>query len=261
MIQFRARELTINKPASPVAGHSLSPTTVYPTHNSHRPGEADSIPVVSAAIAGSTHSGAAQTTSENVRNLSSPKSATNLQIVSPFHDCLGQFGKFAKLEFRRPNDGFVNGYVKIRWANRAFQREGSPQHVSDPIDTSLWGNFPTNINVVTGSTTGALVSGISVSSPVTSDFSTTDTLDFRDYSPVKFDWSPTVSSATSPDLLPQDVGGALTQSAKPHLLPPQFGFQGKMETNTDRKFWEFCKLHSCYPPTFCRECRWYHGLH
>lgn len=25
------------------------------------------------------------------------------------------------------------------------------------------------------------------------------------------------------------------------MVPPQFGFQAKMETSMDRKFWEFCE--------------------
>ena len=236
MANFQARELTINKPASPITEQSLSPTTVYSFHTSPHLREAQSFPVALPTTLSSTESDAVQAIPKNRKKPSNSKTVTTLQVLSPFHDCVGQFGKFARLEFRRPNDGFVNGYVKFRWEKRASPQQETLRQVSDSIEAGLWANLP---NTIPGATAGSTPR--TLLSPATPDFATTNVID---YSPTQSDWSG-FSSVSPPDMLPRDVGGALVQTAKPCLLPPQFGFQGKMETNTDRKFWEFCKLHVC----------------
>lgn len=242
MVQLRARELTINS-ASPVTGHNLSPATISPSHNSHHLPDVEPAPVILAAASDSADSGAAQLTSKDRRSSSISKAVTRTPLVSPFHDCLDQFGKFTRLEFRRPNDGYVNGYVKFRWANKASQQSDGSQPVPDPVDAGPWTDLPTTMpNAVAGPTPGGLVPVISLHSPVTTEFPTTDVTGF---SPAKSEWSSFTSAASSPDLLPQDGSGMVVQPTNPRMLPPQFGFRAKMETSTDRRFWEFCELRFC----------------
>jgi hypothetical protein len=189
--------------------------------------------------------------SKDRRSSTNSKAVATKQLVSPFHDCLDQFGKFAKLQFRRPNDGFVNGYIKFRWAGKSSPQMASSQPVPAPADSISWAGVSTTVSgAIPGTAQVVPMSVVPLYSPATSDFPATTV---GGIPLINHDWSPAFTSpASSPELLSQDGGPMAVQSTNPRMLPPQFGLQAKMETFTDRKFWEFCESYTNFSRPFSR---------
>jgi hypothetical protein len=50
-------------------------------------------------------------------------------MSSPFRDCLDSYGKFSLHPFNRPDDGFVDGYIKVRWSKNYRHLSHSPQYL------------------------------------------------------------------------------------------------------------------------------------
>lgn len=239
MFQFRAHELTIN-PASPVTKHELPSSTATsdldPNHPPHK-----TCGSLSAAVPHSQPADAQ--VQSNDRNRSDLKAVAEVGRVSPFRDCLDSFGKFTSLEFRRPNGGFVNGYVKFRWLDNSSQRPMQSQPLSRR-DSNSWGVVPSTGTIV-GPTPAPITFGFTGYSPVTTDFATdlmvtpagSDAL-----SPVQSEFSSTflTTPGTSPDVSPRTSSAVVSQS-NPRMVPPHFGHQVK-DDKMNRRFWDFCKL-------------------
>ncbi|KAF4125638.1 hypothetical protein GMORB2_0882 [Geosmithia morbida] len=183
-------------------------------------------------------------------------------IRSPFEDCREAFafGTFKSLEFQRPNDGFVNGYVKVRWPDKTGQRQlktarmavsmnASTSFSSDTVvipvnpnvsfspDVVMWDNPPSSANgAVVSSRADTSPSDTPLQSQTSSRFSFVDGTSF----PMSQEWTPAFPSVPPSQAVPgSNSATAMVPAATPRMVPPQFGFQAKMESNTDRKFWDF----------------------
>lgn len=242
MVKSRGHGLTI-LPASPEQGRSFSASTSPPSQRSRQLTDAQPIAAAPATPSDAAISSALTFSSKDRKSSTSSKAVAKKQLLSPFHDCLDQFGKFAKLQFRRPNDGFVNGYIKFRWAGKSSPQMASSQPVPAPTESILWAGDPTTVSgAIPGTAQAVPMSGVPLYSPATSDFSATTV---GGIPLINHDWSSAFTSpASSPELLPQDGGPMTAQPTNPRMLPPQFGLQAKMETFTDRKFWEFCESYT-----------------
>lgn len=242
MVKSRGHGLTI-LPASPEPRRSFSASTSPPSQRSRQLPDAQPTTAAPATPPDATISSALTLSSKDRKNSTNSKGIAKTQLVSPFHDCLDQFGKFAKLQFRRPNDGFVNGYIKFRWAGKSSPQMASSQPVPAPADSVSWAGAPTTVSGVTpGAAQVVPMSGVPLYSPATSGFPATTV---GGLPLINHDWSPAFTSpSSSPELVSQDGGSMAVQPTNPRMLPPQFGLHAKMETFTDRKFWEFCESYT-----------------
>lgn len=57
--------------------------------------------------------------------------AHGTMLRTPFRDCLNTFGTFAHHTFQKPDHGFVDGYIKVKWSNS----DGSLSQPAQPVHT------------------------------------------------------------------------------------------------------------------------------
>ncbi|CAI6098060.1 unnamed protein product [Clonostachys chloroleuca] len=163
-------------------------------------------------------------------------------IRSPFYDCLESFGTFQTKFIARPPEGFVNGYIKFAWGKDSQpgvitakvlpNGETVPLDLSPPIRSSTTPPMSathyhtaltplaTDMGVkIEASPSPTNIGGLSPSSIEYSGFSTPP-LDSQGSSPI--------SSAS-----------VIHYQDGPQMLPPQFGYQAKVDDRMDRRFWQF----------------------
>jgi hypothetical protein len=51
----------------------------------------------------------------------------NPKLRTPFRDCLGTYGKFDLHAFHRPDDGYVDSYIKVKWTSKHDRLSQSPK--------------------------------------------------------------------------------------------------------------------------------------
>lgn len=155
-------------------------------------------------------------------------------LISPFTGCTNRISETSEPRFARPDSGQVNGYVKFNWpARRSSVRSSVPEPSSDAAIEEV---VPEPVQDVTPLRGTSVVTFIGPS-PAPSVISG------GNLSPVnqEFVWSVAASPSTAwstPSSLPE-TSVQLVSTSDPRLLPPQFGFQAKMD-RMDRQLFEFC---------------------
>lgn len=147
--------------------------------------------------------------------------------MSPFKDCLGNFGKANRRRFDRPFDGKVNGYIKFNWPKERKQRRLS----------ALASNGDKNGDAKTSQTAlsfGSTTSAQGIIMPFEFDYQGFDFAKFQNCI-AQFDVYNSVFS------LPSDTDAPVTVGAMgaPRMVPKMFGYEADMD-HTDRKLWTFC---------------------
>jgi hypothetical protein len=156
-------------------------------------------------------------------------------VASPFTANEDRLIVSAFPRFIRPENGQVNGYVKFNWPSRAPSRRPSGP-VPPPSEDDVEDITP---NVTRSHTLDRNPTIITLVNPVPAMSSAPN----GTISPMDLEggWG----SASSPILMAgspvslQDTSQILV-SGDPKMLPPQFGFQAKMD-HIDRRLFEFCK--------------------
>ncbi|POR34629.1 Uncharacterized protein TPAR_05173 [Tolypocladium paradoxum] len=204
-------------------------------------------------------------TGDPVANSSQPrdqhprKPTSKAILVSPFKDCVGNFGDVHHRRFHRPLDGKVNGYIKFNWPKDRQQRRSSSVRPSSSVSNSP--------DVVEKVLSPAHVEALATSliplgpAPASSkaaivphdarelldDFSSflqgtcSATFDFGNPAGVSpatssvFDLSSAGVSPTVPNVEPATE---VVPIGAPRMVPRLFGYEAKMD-QTDRKFWNF----------------------
>ncbi|RYC79969.1 hypothetical protein BFJ63_vAg17143 [Fusarium oxysporum f. sp. narcissi] len=171
-----------------------------------------------------------------------PKDSTNGEIavhepgvtVSPFTANEDRLIVSAVPRFSRPENGQVNGYVKFNWPSRSTSRRPSaliPLSSEDDVEDTTPNSVRPQTTVRSPSI--ILVGPVPVASPVPSGT----------VPPMSIEGTP--ASASSPIMMASSPGSPQNSSSQavitgdPRMLPPQFGFQAKMD-NIDRRLFEFC---------------------
>ncbi|KAK2596680.1 hypothetical protein QQS21_006255 [Conoideocrella luteorostrata] len=165
-------------------------------------------------------------------------------ITTPFNDCLGSFGLHHSLQYSRPADGQVNGYVKFAWmkfeCTKSFSVVGTPSFPHSPRIVELDGDsdsakpepaaerlpvaFIEPQALPVDSSNGMVNCPIGNSKFVSQSAPT-------GYSPC----TPT-KSTPSPDF--SNDSWQVASMGAPKLVPSQYGYEIKMDY-TDRRFWMF----------------------
>ncbi|PNY25595.1 Uncharacterized protein TCAP_04467 [Tolypocladium capitatum] len=246
MVHYRVHELTFT-PALSAAELNLSPTS--PTRASisrphpylhKRPRYP--LPVTGDAVANGPRP----------RDQHQRKPTSNALLVSPFKDCVGNFGDVHHRRFQRPLDGKVNGYIKFNWPKDRQLRRSSSVHpsssVSDSPDVSenvLSAVSATSLIPLGPAPASSKAAGIvpsdaeeildSFSSFLNGTYSTTfDLSNSVGVSPATsslFDFGSTGAGSTVSSTDVASIGA-------PRMVPQLFGYDAKMD-QTDRKFWTF----------------------
>ncbi|SPJ85320.1 uncharacterized protein FTOL_11101 [Fusarium torulosum] len=160
------------------------------------------------------------------------ETAVGRPVLSPFTANEDRLIVAAFPRYARPENGQVNGYVKFHWPSRTTSRRPSG-YVPMAFEEDVEDITP---NVMRSQTTGRspnLTTFVGPAPAMSHVASGT-------VSPISNDgaWSsasPMTMMANSP-ISPQDSQAVTT--GDPKMLPPQFGFQAKMD-NIDRRLFEF----------------------
>jgi hypothetical protein len=152
-------------------------------------------------------------------------------VVSPFTIKKDRLTVSAAPRYPRPPGGQVNGYVKFNWPSRNTLRR-----LSAPVP------LPTGDGVegITPKSVGSQIIGRSPSiRPVPAVSHVPD----GTVSPMSIEGPLTGASSwktmITPPVSPQVSSSQAVVKSDPKMLPPQFGFQAKMD-NIDRRLFEFC---------------------
>ncbi|KAF4992178.1 hypothetical protein FGRMN_7309 [Fusarium graminum] len=180
----------------------------------------------------------------NIESQNSKKDATAVGrlIASPFTAKEDRLTVTAFPRYARPENGQVNGYVKFNWPSRNTSRRPSgqvPMSLEDDVEDitpnvtrSPTFEFSSNMSNFVGHMPAMYPVGNGAASPKGNDGA----------------WSSAssmvmINSPASPQELLSQTGIA----GDPKMLPPQFGFQAKMD-NIDRRLFEFCKDERTWSP-------------
>ena len=258
MVHCRIHELTFAS-ALPAAELNFSPAS--PTHDliSRPPSHVHKRPRLHLAATGDAVADGPQLRGQIPR-----KPTSKAILVSPFKDCVGNFGDIHHRRFHRPLDGKVNGYIKFNWPKDQQPRRPSstrpPSSVSTSPGVSAKVLSPTEVDafatslVPLGPSAAPSGSAIILSSlppDVSLSYKDIDRF-FNDNFSEAFDFSPTtVSPVTSsvfdsrtasgsPTTTDTEISTELVRIGAPRKIPPQMGYDAKMDA-TDRAFWSFCK--------------------
>lgn len=183
--------------------------------------------------------------------ITAPTTGALVLIRSPFYDCLDTFGTFPTQYIARPPEGFVNGYIKFAWgkdpqpgmitAEILPNGETVPMDLSPPIDSS---NTPPMPAIPPYAALTPLVTDVGVKletspSPTNIADFTPSGMDYSGFSTPSLD-----SQGSSPISSNSIITYQNYQNCQnnPQMLPPQFGYQAKVDNRMDRRFWQFCKL-------------------
>ncbi|KJZ78614.1 hypothetical protein HIM_02005 [Hirsutella minnesotensis 3608] len=183
--------------------------------------------------------------SSQVKDESSPKSPNSLLLVSPFKDCVGNFGEAQKRRFSRPYDGKVNGYIKFNWPKEKDSRRhsvgrespggDSPNVTESIVSYPETADTPCSSLIPLGPSPAASITPISFNE-VDQSFDFTNFLhgpvsstSFEQIEVVEVDAAATTGGEGSNELAPMGA---------PRKVPNLFGYEAQMD-QTDRKFWTF----------------------
>ncbi|KAM0561111.1 hypothetical protein ACHAPJ_003612 [Fusarium lateritium] len=155
-------------------------------------------------------------------------------VISPFTANEDRLIVSAIPRYVRPENGQVNGYVKFNWPSRTPPRRPSgpvPLPSEDDIE-DIMANSVRSQTIGRSPSVTTLVGPVPVASPTMSGT----------VSPMNIDavWT----SGSSPIMMtgspvpPQDLSSQVAITGDPKMLPPQFGFQTKMD-HIDRRLFEF----------------------
>ncbi|KAJ4234391.1 hypothetical protein NW759_001382 [Fusarium solani] len=165
----------------------------------------------------------------------------DVPAVSPFTDNGERLIVSTVPRYVRPENGQVNGYVKFNWPSRAPSRR--PSTVIQPSSDDDVEEIPTNSTQLAAASrrpsTVTIFGPVPVPSVLTggtvSPVSTDSTL-------MSVGSSPTMP--TSSPITPPESSLQLMSTNEPRMLPPQFGFQAKMD-RIDRRLFEFYTKNWC----------------
>ncbi|RSL53705.1 hypothetical protein CEP53_007672 [Fusarium sp. AF-6] len=165
----------------------------------------------------------------------------DVPAVSPFTDDGERLIVSAVPRYVRPENGQVNGYVKFNWPSRAPSRR--PSTVILPSSDDDVEEIATNSTQLAAASrrpsTVTIFGPVPVPSVLTggtmSPVSTDSTL-------MSVGSSPTMP--TSSPITPPESSAQLMTTNEPRMLPPQFGFQAKMD-RIDRRLFEFYTKNWC----------------
>lgn len=160
--------------------------------------------------------------------------ANRLALVSPFKDCLGNFGEAQKRRFNRPSDGKVNGYIKFNWPKeRPSRRPSASPIVAEPTASTADVDTPQTLIQVASAPASALTS-MTISPGVSSNF---------DLSCFLYDPAASFQRSRSLDVEVEaaeaETSTEMAPMGAPRKVPKLFGYEAQMD-HTDRKFWTFC---------------------
>ncbi|KAH7243913.1 fungal-specific transcription factor domain-containing protein [Fusarium solani] len=162
-------------------------------------------------------------------------------LISPFTDREHRVSVSTIPRFLRPKNGQINGYVKFNWPSRQPSRRPStlavPPSSNDGIE-----------DVTTDSTQLSTVSRrssvVTLIGPMPAPYAATS----MSVLPVKTDmaWTNVLpqTMATNLPTPPQESALQAMTTDQPRMLPPQFGFQAKMD-RIDRRLFEFYTKNWC----------------
>ncbi|KAF4441676.1 hypothetical protein F53441_11936, partial [Fusarium austroafricanum] len=169
-------------------------------------------------------------------------------VVSPFTANEDRLIVSASPRYHRPKNGQVNGYVKFHWPSRGPSRRPSepvPLPSEDDVEDIT-------ANITRSHTLDRSPSIITLVGPLPAHGISPAPNGTVSPMSIEGGWA----SASSPILMAglpvssQDASLTLT-TGEPRMLPPQFGFQAKMD-NIDRRLFEFCMLFLPSPWAFTR---------
>ncbi|KAM0202241.1 hypothetical protein ACHAPQ_001724 [Fusarium lateritium] len=153
-------------------------------------------------------------------------------VLSPFTANEDRLIVAAFPRFARPENGQVNGYVKFHWPSRTTSRRPSgyvPMSFEEDVE-DITPNVTRSQTIGRSPNLTTFVGPAPVMSPVANGTA----------SPLSNEgsWSSasSVTMAANSPISPQDSQAVIT--GDPKMLPPQFGFQAKMD-NIDRRLFEF----------------------
>ncbi|ODA82236.1 hypothetical protein RJ55_00743 [Drechmeria coniospora] len=170
-------------------------------------------------------------------------------LLSPFKDCVGNFGQNHNHRFNRPSDGKVNGYIKFNWPK---QRPSAPSSLDRPLPGAISSDgvksavpffkprtrskfmtkFEFNLNNSSTATSSTATKMIApdVEHP---DEDYTALL----HGPVSSEISAVSGVQYGPDL-PEAKPNQMVTIGAPQKVPELFGLDAKMDA-VDRRFWMF----------------------
>ncbi|RDA91253.1 hypothetical protein CP533_0649 [Ophiocordyceps camponoti-saundersi (nom. inval.)] len=168
----------------------------------------------------------------------------NFALVSPFRDCVGNFGNARHRRFPRPLDGKINGYIKLNWVadNPPLRRESlvaesivsqSPQGTESTI-TAAEDDSPHSSMVPFRQASVSSTVTMAMSPELDANF------DFSSYlygSGVSCGFEVLGAAPTSPPVR-SDSSCETTSMGAPRKVPQLFGLEAKMDL-TDRKLFTF----------------------
>jgi hypothetical protein len=172
-----------------------------------------------------------------ISNTSRRKSRSRYPLVTPFQDCVGQFGKVTEIRFKRPHNGRVNGYIKFNWpqershADRSAMAPAARQN-EEASSRLLPTARPSQSNTVAKAT---VINSLPLPTASVSPTPVSPTL-----SDVSASFAMGRSGAPSPTLSEEEMQQSTAQD-HPQFLPSQFGYGAKMDF-MDRMFWTFCEF-------------------
>lgn len=165
---------------------------------------------------------------------SKDETAVGRLVLSPFTANEDRLIVAAFPRYARPENGQVNGYVKFHWPSRTTSRRPSgyvPMSFEEDVE-DITPNVIRSQTISRSPNLTNFVGPVPAMSPVANGT----------VSPISNDgaWSSasSVTMAANSPISAQDSQSVVT--GDPKMLPPQFGFQAKMD-NIDRRLFEFCK--------------------
>ncbi|KAM4062882.1 fungal specific transcription factor [Hirsutella rhossiliensis] len=174
----------------------------------------------------------------HIKDHHSRKGANRLALVSPFKDCVGNFGEAQQRRFNRPFDGKVNGYIKFNWPKDKPDRRPSAGRESLVLDSP-------NVAELVASTAdvdapqsslvhlGSAPASMTMSPDLDSNF---DFSCFLYGPPSSFELSHPVEVEAR--AVGAEISTELVPIGAPRKVPKLFGYEAQMD-HTDRKFWTF----------------------
>ncbi|KAF4504677.1 hypothetical protein G6O67_008100 [Ophiocordyceps sinensis] len=159
-------------------------------------------------------------------------------LVSPFKDCVGNFGEAQQRRFHRPFDGKVNGYIKFNWPKDKPSRRPSAACDSLTLDTlNVAESVASAADVDTPQSSlihvGSAPASITMSPDLDSNFDLSCFL----YGPAP-SFEPSHAVEAGAHVVGAGSSTELATIGAPRKVPTLFGYEAQMD-HTDRRFWTF----------------------
>lgn len=173
------------------------------------------------------------------------KAEDGAHIRSPFRDCLDTFGTFPTQLLARPPEGFVNGYIKFTWGKDTqpgtFIPGAQPNGEMTPLDLSLPAGASNTSHIPGIPPYNALAQLLTDFPTIKSETPSPSPTNLSDIPHGGMDLT-NIPKRESQSSSPVSSTAIINYQNDPQMLPPQFGFQAKVDSRMDRRFWQFCKL-------------------